>query len=125
SIAQWGALAAVQGSSEHLRAMCDEYSTRRSILLAALTGIPGIHPFTPRGAFYVWVEMEPSALRRLGVTDAAELSDRLAGVGIGSAPGDAFGETCANAIRFAYSCDTEMVRDGSRLLRAALSEGLS
>lgn len=124
SLAQWGALAAVQGPADHLRAMCAEYAVRRDIMVAALGGIPGIRPFVPRGAFYVWVELDQSAYDRLGVANAAELSEKLAAVGIGSAPGDAFGESCTNSIRFAYSCDTTMVREGSVLLRAALSEGI-
>jgi aspartate aminotransferase len=40
------------------------------------------------------------------VRDADELSSRLADAGVGSAPGDAFGESCRDAIRFAYSCAT-------------------
>lgn len=120
SLAQWGALAAVQGSDEHIQAMREEYGTRRDIMLSALSGIPGVRPFAPRGAFYAWVELDQSAYERLGIESAAELSETLALAGIGSAPGDAFGDTCANAIRFAFSCDTEMVREGSVLLRAAL-----
>ena len=50
-----------------------------------------------------------------------ELSARLAQNGIGSAPGDAFGLQCVDGIRFAFSCDTDMVRTGSALLRAALT----
>ncbi|MFI5239404.1 MAG: pyridoxal phosphate-dependent aminotransferase [Gemmatimonadales bacterium] len=124
SLAQWGALAAVEGSTEHLRAMCDEYAVRRDIMLAALDGIPGVRPFAPRGAFYVWVELDQSAYDRLGVPDAAALSEQLATAGIGSAPGDAFGESCVNSMRFAFSCDTAMVRDGSVRLRAALTHGM-
>ena len=74
----------------------------------------------PRGAFYVWAELEPALYAHLGVTGADELSSKLAANGIGSAPGDAFGEQCADAIRFAFSCDTDMVRTGAALLRAAL-----
>ena len=125
SLAQWAALAAVNGPADHLRAMREEYAVRRSIMLGALSGIPGVRAFAARGAFYAWVEIDESAYARLGVPDAAALSDRLAAAGIGSAPGDAFGETCAGAIRFAFSCDTNMVREGSVLLRAALSEGVA
>lgn len=125
SLAQWAALAAVNGPTDHLRAMREEYAIRRSIMLGALSGIPGVRAFAARGAFYAWVELDASAYARLGVPDAAALSDRLAAAGIGSAPGDAFGETCSGAIRFAFSCDTEMVREGSVLLRAALSEGVA
>ncbi|MEO7101776.1 MAG: aminotransferase class I/II-fold pyridoxal phosphate-dependent enzyme [Gemmatimonadaceae bacterium] len=124
SLAQWGSLAAVTGPSDHLRAMCEQYSIRREIMIDALSGIPGVHPFAPRGAFYVWVEIDDSALERLGVPSAAALSEKLAEVGIGSAPGDAFGDSCVNSMRFAFSCDTEMVREGSVLLRAALNAGI-
>jgi aspartate aminotransferase len=120
SLAQWGALAAVTGPQEHLHEMQREYAVRRALILDALGGIPGLRPFAPRGAFYVWATLEPSLYERLGVADADALSERLASRGIGSAPGDAFGVDCADAIRFAFSCDTAMVRDGAALLRAAL-----
>jgi aspartate aminotransferase len=98
-----------------------EYRVRRDTLLAALDDIPGVRAFTPRGAFYVWAELDPSLYARLGVESADELSAKLAANGIGSAPGDAFGEQCADAIRFAFSCDTEMVRVGAEVLRSALT----
>ena len=120
SLAQWAALAAVTGPQEQLGAMRDEYTVRRGLLLDALDGIPGLRAFTPRGAFYVWAEVASSLYERLGVNGADGLSSKLAANGIGSAPGDAFGEHCVDAIRFAFSCDTEMVRTGSGVLRAAL-----
>lgn len=121
SLAQWAALAAVTGPQDQLAVMRGEYLKRRDALIAALSGIPGVRPFTPRGAFYVWAELEPEIYARLGVASADELSSRLAANGIGSAPGDAFGEQCIDAIRFAFSCDTDMVQRGSLLLRAALT----
>jgi aspartate aminotransferase len=120
SLAQWGALAAVTGPQDNLLAMRTEYRQRRDALVKALEGIPGVRPFNPRGAFYVWAELEPSLYPRLGVSNADELSARLAGQGIGSAPGDAFGHACVDALRFAFSCDTKMVLEGAELLRAAL-----
>lgn len=120
SVAQWAALAAVQGGLEYVHQMRDEYQVRRDILIEALSGIEGVRPFAPKGAFYLWVELDPSVYRRLGVADADELSSLLAEKGIGSAPGSAFGESCADAIRFAYSCSTEMVREGSQAVRRIL-----
>jgi len=121
SLAQWGALAAVTGPQGHLDAMRAEYAVRRGILLDALDGIPGLRAFAPRGAFYVWAELDPELYSRLGVADADMLSSKLALSGIGSAPGDAFGDGCHDAIRFAFSCDTGMVRAGAALLRDALT----
>jgi len=121
SLAQWGALSAVTGPTDQLARMRSEYALRRAILLDALTGIPGVRPFAPHGAFYVWAELDSTLYDAVGVTSADELSSRLAQNGIGSAPGDAFGEHCHDAIRFAFSCDTGMVRTGATLLRAALT----
>lgn len=120
SLAQWAAVAAVGGPQEHLRAMRDEYQLRRDILVGALSGIDGVRPFVPRGTFFAWAELDPSLYERLGVADADELSDALAARGIGNAPGSAFG-TNTDAIRFAFSCDTAMVREGGEALRAALT----
>jgi len=121
SVAQWAATAALEGPRDHLEAMRAEYLVRRDLMLASLRGIEGVRPFTPGGAFYIWVALDPSLYRRLGVADAGELSDRLAALGVGSAPGDAFGEHAKDAIRFAYSCDTAMIREGAPILRQLLS----
>jgi aspartate aminotransferase len=122
SLAQWAALAAVVGDQSQLAAMRSEYLVRRDALIAALSAIEGVRPFVPRGAFYVWAELDPSLYQRLGVADAADLSDKLAAIGIGSAPGIAFGQTCEDAIRFAYSCATPMVKEGAAALTKALSD---
>ncbi|MHB0949543.1 MAG: pyridoxal phosphate-dependent aminotransferase [Gemmatimonadaceae bacterium] len=121
SLAQWAAVEAVTGDQSHLAAMRDEYLLRRDLMLGALAGLEGVRPFTAPGAFYVWAELDPTLYARLGVAGADALSDRLAALGIGSAPGSAFGSSCTDAIRFSYSCATAMVREGAGPLRAALS----
>lgn len=121
SVAQWTALAALQGDMGHMAYMQHEYAHRRDVLFRALQGIPGVRPFLPQGAFYVWAELDPSVCDRLGVPDPDGISALLASKGIGSAPGDAFGEQCAQAIRFAFSCSTAMVEEGAPALRSALS----
>ncbi len=123
SLAQWGALAALEGPQDQLPEMRKEYLLRRDLMLDALAGIDGLRAFAPRGGFCLWVQLDPGLYARLGVKDAEELSARLAEAGLGSAPGDAFGETCADAIRFAFSCDTTMVREGAPKLRAFLTGG--
>jgi aspartate aminotransferase len=92
-------------------------------MIEALTGIPGIKPFVPQGSFFVWATLKPELYTRLGVKDADELANTLAGLGMGSSPGDAFGATCADAIRFSFSCSTQMVKEGSTVLRQLLSGG--
>ena len=121
SLAQWAAVAALTGDQSHLPRMRAEYEQRRDLMIAALAGLRGVRPFTPRGGFFLWVELDASVYERLEVRDADMLSAQLAAQGIGSAPGDAFGHSCADAIRFSFSCSTEMVREGCIALREALS----
>lgn len=123
SIAQWTALAALQGDQTYLTHMNQQYQVRRDILVEALTGIPGLQPFVPEGSFFVWANIEPELYSRLGVKDADDLSNTLAELGMGSSPGDAFGQSCANAIRFSFSCSTEMVKEGALYLRELLCKG--
>ena len=123
SVAQWAAAAALDGPQTHVAEMRAEYEARRDLLLAALAGIDGVRAFAPRGAFFVWAELDSALYARLGVADADALSRLLAERGIGSAPGDAFGTHSADAIRFAFSCDTAMVRDGAAALREIILGG--
>lgn len=123
SVAQWAATAAVTGGADHLHFMFEEYVKRRTIMLKALEGIPFVKPFVPRGGFFCWVELEAGLYQKLGVKDAVELSAQLAARGIGSAPGVSFGNSCKDAVRFSFSCDTKMVEEGSVLLRKVLLEG--
>ncbi len=121
SVTQWAAVAALEGPQDQLAEMRDEYALRRTLLLEALQGIEGLRPFAPHGGFCLWAQLDPSLDARLGCSSGDELSEWLARQGIGSAPGDAFGVTCHDAIRFAFSCDTEMVRSGAIALRRALT----
>lgn len=122
SVTQWAALAAVTGDQAQLGEMRDEYQARRDVMVSALSGIDGVIPFKPRGSFFVWAELRPSVYERLGVANADGVSELLALRGIGSAPGDAFGMSCHDAIRFSFSCASSMVREGSDALRKALTE---
>ena len=77
SLAQWAALAAVNGDQSSTRD-ARRIQLRRDILVSALRYIPGVRPFVPRGAFFVWAELDPSVYERLEVADADALSDKLA-----------------------------------------------
>lgn len=120
SVAQWTATAAIKGSQSHVEAMRAEYRKRRDLLIESLQGIPGVRPFLPQGTFFLWAELDPTIYARLGVRNSDELSNVLAERGIGSSPGDCFGESCHHAIRFSFSCSTEMVLQGRDELRKFL-----
>lgn len=123
SLAQWAALAATTSphAVEHTEMMKKEYIKRRDILSSALKQIKGIKVFNPKGTFFLWCEVEDSLLQKLKLKNVDELSIMLADAGIGNAPGDCFGDSCANAIRFAFSCATPMVEEGAKELIKKLS----
>lgn len=117
SVAQWGALAAIKEVKEEwFTEMNKEYLKRRDLFLAILREQKQLTPFSPKGAFYLWC-------RHNTETNATELSEKLANLGIGNAPGDCFGigPESLRSIRFAFSCSTKMIEEGSEALIKALS----
>jgi aspartate aminotransferase len=122
SATQHGAVAALTGPQDGPKAMAAEYQKRRDALLAALDSVTVLHPFEPQGAFYLWARIDdgwPGVQgRRDGWTMTEYLIDQA---GVGSAPGEVFGPAGAGHIRFAFSCSTDQVIEGARLLKDALA----
>ncbi len=81
-----------------------------------------LDPYVPEGAFYIWCKITPKLLTDLGCKTDVELSDKLANVGIGSAPGTAFGSQCTDAIRFSYAAvNKQEIIDGFAKIKKLLS----
>ncbi|MCE7735689.1 MAG: pyridoxal phosphate-dependent aminotransferase [Candidatus Heimdallarchaeota archaeon] len=120
SVTQWAGITAIQKDHDYTEMMRREYEIRSDIIYTALSDVPDIKLFRPQGSFFIWVELEPPILERMGCKDTGEVSDLLAKLGVGSIPGDTFGKSNTYGIRFAFSCGTEMVRQGSIILREAL-----
>ncbi|MBC7540483.1 MAG: pyridoxal phosphate-dependent aminotransferase [Bacteriovorax sp.] len=116
SVSQWGAVTALANPDSWYTEMNKEYLKRRNLFLEALSGQDILIPYIPHGAFYLWCRVKDGI-------DVAALSEAMAQAGIGNAPGDCFGE-CAStvqSIRFAFSCSTEMILEGTEPLRKFLS----
>lgn len=95
--AQWAGVAALQGGSECIDEMVAEYRRRRDRVIELIDECPYLSSYTPQGAFYVFPSLPPQ-------TDASKLALRmLEETGVCVIPGDAFGESCNNAIRISYS----------------------
>lgn len=112
SISQWGAIHAVSLTPESwYKEMNNEYLNRRNFFLEALIGQDILEPASPKAAFYLWCKVKDGI-------DAEKLSEDLAKAGIGNAPGSCFGDTKTSlqSIRLAFSCDTQMVIEGTKAL---------
>lgn len=116
SVAQWGAITALSNPESWYTEMNKEYLNRRDLFLDALSKQDILIPYIPHGAFYLWCRVKEGV-------DVTTLSEAMAKAGIGNAPGDCFGEcpTTLQSLRFAFSCSTEMIRQGAGPLRTFLS----
>jgi aspartate aminotransferase len=115
SVTQWGAVTALTNPESWYTEMNKEYLKRRNLFLEALAGQDILIPYIPHGAFYLWCKVKDGI-------DVAKLSEDMAQAGIGNAPGDCFGEcpTTIQSLRFAFSCSTEMILEGTAPLREFL-----
>jgi aspartate/methionine/tyrosine aminotransferase len=82
------------------------FARRRDLLLDRLSGIPGVDPGEPRGAFYVFADVSD-------LTDDtwSFVMDLLDEVQVAAVPGTEFGETGAGFLRFSYATDERTIAE--------------
>jgi aspartate/methionine/tyrosine aminotransferase len=87
----------------------------RNQLVSELQRIPGIETALPGGAMYAFFRVH-------GVTDSLALCKRMVGeVGLGLAPGIAFGPEGEGFVRWCFAAAPERLADGISRLRRALA----
>jgi aspartate aminotransferase len=122
SATQHGAVAALTGPQDATRAMAAEYEKRRDALWSGIQNARLLHPFKPEGAFYMWCRIDDGWPGHEGERDSWAMTrfliDRAA---VGSAPGAVFGPAGEGHVRLAFSCSTEQVLEGAKLLGELLS----
>ncbi len=121
SATQHGAIAALTGPQHATREMAAEYQRRRDVLWDGLEGLKLLHPLKPQGAFYLWARIDESWPGYEGRNGGWAMTDFLIDkASVGSAPGEVFGPAGAGHIRFAFSCATDQVIEGARVLSEIL-----
>ena len=75
SIAQWAAVAALNGPQDSVATMLAEYTRRRAWLLEALKDIPGMKCSEPEGAFYAFPDVR--GCLKNGLKTSGEFSQAL------------------------------------------------
>ena len=114
SITQKAVTAALNGSQEPVRAMLDEYRTRRDRLYEWLTADPRVKCHKPGGAFYMFVDIS-DVLTASGLKSSTEFAQALLeDAKVAVTPGEAFG--APGFVRISYATSMENLREGSRLL---------
>ena len=115
SFAQKGAVAALNGSQEHLPVWLAEYAKRRSYAWQKLNSIPGISCVNSKGAFYLFPNISKTGLK------SAEFCARLLEAEkVAAVPGIAFGAD--EYLRISYATSLANIQKGlDRLDRFARS----
>jgi len=114
TFAQYGALAAVAGPRDCVRAMSASFDQRRVHLSKGLESIPGITLRPPEGAFYAFPDVSAYGLASM------DLCNRLLDdVGLAVVPGMAFGDD--RCIRLSCAASPATIDDGLERLRRFLA----
>lgn len=118
TFAQFGAIAALEGSQNCVEEMRQAFAKRREVIHSALNNMPGFTCPKPDGAFYMFPNIEKTGMTSLEFADALLEAEKVAVI-----PGIAFGtDTC---IRLSYATDLATIEEGmariDRFLRSRLS----
>lgn len=100
SVAQWAAVAALDGPMDCVRVMQESFLRRRNHALSKINTWGNVVCPQPEGAFYLFADV--SALYRPGMSNSAELCTRLLEeVHVALVPGVAFGDDAC--VRLSYA----------------------
>ena len=105
TFAQYGAIAALEGSQDCVEEMRQAFAQRRQVMYDGINSIPGLTCARPDGAFYLFPDISKTGLRSLELCDALLESHQVAVI-----PGIAFGAD--NNIRFSYATDMTTIKKG-------------
>ena len=111
SFAQFGALAALEGSRDCVRMMATRFNERRQLLYEGLAEMAGLRLVAPEGAFYAFPDVSSWGL------DSMTLCNRLLDeAGLAVVPGVVFGDD--RCIRLSCAASSAAILDGLERLRA-------
>lgn len=115
SQAQWGALAALEGSQEPVREMVEEFRKRRDYVCERLNRMKGVSCLVPGGAFYIFLNIS-------GTGKNAEEFTRylLHEANVAVVPGTAFGACGEGYIRISYATSMENLEKAMDRIERAL-----
>jgi aspartate aminotransferase len=105
TFAQYGAVAALEGSQDCVETMRHAFATRRQVILERLQAIPGLSCAKPEGAFYVFVNIASTQLKSLDFCQQLLEQQQVATI-----PGLPFGAD--DHIRISYATDLNTIDRG-------------
>ena len=102
--AQYGAIAALEGSEDHLSDMMKEFTTRRQLIVDGLKSLKGIRCSIPGGSFFVFPNVKETGMNGEEFTEKC-----LREAGVAMIPGNAFGKFATDYVRFNFATSRENI----------------
>lgn len=110
TFAQFGAIAALEGSMNFLQTMLTAFAERRQFMYDAVNGMSGLSCPMPYGAFYVFIDISSTGLGSLEFCEKLLDAKQVATI-----PGIAFGND--RCIRISYATDLQTIKEGMARLQ--------
>ncbi|MDF5720888.1 MAG: pyridoxal phosphate-dependent aminotransferase [Rhizonema sp. PD37] len=105
TFAQYGAIAALEGSQDCVEEMRQAFAKRRQVMLERINAIPGLSCPKPNGAFYLFPDISKMKVKSLEFCNALLEKEQVAVI-----PGIAFGAD--ENIRLSYATDMATIEKG-------------
>jgi aminotransferase len=106
SLAQYIALAALEGSQNFVKEMVREFDRRRHLVYERLSEIEDVSCVLPKGAFYVFPK-----IRDFGMTSEEFAEFLIKNAHVATVPGSAFGSYGEGYIRISYAAAYEQLEE--------------
>jgi aspartate aminotransferase len=113
---QWAGIEALRGPQDPSYKMVEEFRRRRDVIVPGLNAIRGIRCAEPKGAFYVFPNIEGTGM------NASEFADYLMEeAGVAVLAGTSFGEYGRGFVRMSYANSVENIEKALANIEAALN----
>ena len=109
---QWGGVAALTQSQDCVQEMLTLYKHRKKLLLDGINSIDGISCKDPKGAFYLFANIQPTGVDSRTFAEKLLTQEKMLVI-----PGVGFGPGGEGFVRFCYATNDENINIGVEKLR--------
>ncbi len=102
--AQYGAIAALDGSDDHLNSMRNEFTIRRKLIFDGLNSLKGVNCNLPGGSFFIFPDV-----KNTGMNGEEFFQKCLQDAGVATIPGTAFGKFAVHNVRLNFATSRENI----------------
>lgn len=117
SFAQVGAVAAYNNGEGFISEMLQEFKRRGELIYKRLSQIDGIKVLQPKGAFYIFPNIEA-----LGIEENEFCKYILGEAGVAIVPGGSFGGYGKGFVRMCYACSYEEIEEAMDKMEKAIAK---